>query len=269
MHPILNIAVRIARTCGNILIQHYDRNKINNESKILKHDLIIKIITIIETKIINMINKSYPEHSVITHHKKTKILKNTEIVWIINALDGIQNFENNFPHFCISIAVVIRNITQISVIYDPIRNELFTSVKGQGAQLNGYRMRCKNTNVLKDSLIGLIYPYKNMELKKYFIQIINFLLLNKVNLRCTGCISLDCTYVAMGRLDYLFNCNSKPFLFTSGSLQIKESGGLISDVNGGHNYTSLGLILTGNPKLTRAILVKIRESFKNSYFLKN
>lgn len=262
MHPILNIAVRIARRCGNILIQYYDRNKNNNEEKELKANLITKIILIIEKTMITMIHKSYPEHSIITYHRKTKILKNTEIIWLINALDGIQNFENNFPHFCISLAVTIRNITQISVIYDPIRNELFTSVKGQGAQLNGYRMRCKNTNMLNNSLIGLIYLYKNQEFQSYFYQIINLLLLNKAQLRCTGCISLDCTYVAMGRLDYLLNCNLTPFTFTAGSLQIKESGGLISDIDGGHNYISSGFILTGNPKLMRTILVKIRELLK-------
>ncbi|AAO26990.1 myo-inositol-1(or 4)-monophosphatase [Buchnera aphidicola str. Bp (Baizongia pistaciae)] len=264
MHPILNIAIRVARKCGNILIQYYDRNKTNNEKQILKKDFITKIIFVLEKTMIDMIHKSYPEHSIITYHKNNKIFKNTEIIWLINALDGIKNFENNLPHFCISIAIIVRKTTQISVIYDPIRNELFTSVKGQGSQLNGYRMRCKSTNTLKRSLVGLVYPCNNSKFQNYFFTIINLLFSHEVKLRCTGCISLDCAYVAMGRLDYLFNGNLIPLLFSSGSLQIKESGGLISDLNGGHDYVSSGIILIGNPKLMRVILVKIRELFQNN-----
>ncbi|XBC39512.1 MAG: inositol monophosphatase family protein [Buchnera aphidicola (Chaetogeoica yunlongensis)] len=261
MHPILNIAIRIIRKCGNILIQHYDRYKNNNNSEYLKKDFSSKIIITLEKIMINMIHKSYPEHSIVTFHNKIKIMNNEEIIWLINALDGKNNFENYFPHFCITLSVIIRNITQISVIYDPIKDELFTSVKGQGAQLNGYRMRCKNTNILKNSLVGLVYLYDKPNFQNYFYKIINLLISNQVKLRCTGCISLDCTYLAMGRLDYLFNYNLTPYLFIPGFLQIKESGGLISDIYGGHSYDTSKFILTGNSKLMRIILIKIRELF--------
>ncbi|XBC38423.1 MAG: inositol monophosphatase family protein [Buchnera aphidicola (Floraphis choui)] len=259
MHPILNIAIRAARKGGNVLVQNYDNHKINNEKQIEKQKFIDKMIEISEKSMINIIHQSYPEHIIIT--KKSKIIefKISKIIWLINALDGINNFKKNLPHFCVSIAIIIRKVTEISVIYDPLRNELFTSVKGQGAQLNGYRMRCSKTNSLNDSLIGIILSYNKYYLNNNIIKIINLFLLEHVKLRSTGCINLDYSYVAIGRLDFLFNFNIQPFMMAAGSLQAKEAGGLISDLNGGNNYFSLGSVLVGNPKLMRIILIKTRE----------
>ncbi|QCI23289.1 inositol monophosphatase family protein [Buchnera aphidicola] len=259
MHPILNIAIRVARKGGNILIQNYDNQKINNDKQIKKQDLIVKMVEISEKLMINIIQKSYPKHIIITKNSKNVAFNMSEIVWLINALDGISNFERNLPHFCVSIAVIIRNITEISVIYDPLRNELFTSVKGQGAQLNGYRMRCNEISSLRNSLIGIIFSYSKCNKSNDIMKVFDSFLIENIKLRSTGCTNLDYSYIAIGRLDFLFNFNIKPFKITSGILQVKEAGGLISDVYGGNNYFALGSILAGNPKLMRIVLTKIRK----------
>ncbi|XBC39475.1 MAG: inositol monophosphatase family protein [Buchnera aphidicola (Nurudea shiraii)] len=263
MHPMLNIAIRAVRKGGSILVQNYDNYKTNNKKKIEKQELITKIIKISEKLMTNIIHKSYPEHIIIT--KTTKNVQNAKlkIIWLINALDGINNFKRNLPHFCVSIAIKIQNITEISAIYDPLRNELFTAVKGQGAQLNGYRMRCNNINSLKNSLIGMTYACNKFDVNTNFLKIFNIFLSRDIKLRFTGCLNLDYSYVAIGRLDFLFNFKIQPFMITAGSLQVKESGGLISDLNGGNNYfASDSVTLIGNAKLMRTILIKIRNNFK-------
>jgi len=263
MHPILNIAIRAARKGGNILIQNYDKQKVNHEKQIEKRYAISKIIKISETYMTDIIQKSYPKHIIITTKNTNLDFKMSEIIWFINALDGIDNFSKNLPHFCVSIAIIIRNITEISVIYDPLKNELFTSVKGQGAQLNGYRMRCSNVNFLSDSLIGITLSHKKSNFDNNIFEIVNMFLSERVKIRSTGCINLDLSYIAIGRLDFLFNFCANPFSIAAGSLQVRESGGLISDFNGGNNYFTLGSALIGNPKLMRIILVKIRKFFNN------
>ncbi|MDE5285899.1 MAG: inositol monophosphatase, partial [Buchnera aphidicola] len=97
----------------------------------------------------DIIYKSYPDHIILDKNNYSIIDKNKKIYWIINELDGKNNFSKYLPHFCISIAIIIKGITEISVIYDPIKNDLFTAVKGHGSQLNGYRIRCTNTNTLE------------------------------------------------------------------------------------------------------------------------
>ncbi|XBC40993.1 MAG: inositol monophosphatase family protein [Buchnera aphidicola (Nurudea yanoniella)] len=262
MHPILNIAIRAARKGGHILVQNYDNQKINNETQEEKRDVIIKIIEISERLMIEIIHKSYPEHTIITKTRKyVKDTKGPKTIWLINALDGINNFKRNLPHFCISIAITIRNITEISVVYDPLRNELFTAVKGQGAQLNGYRMRCNNINVLENSLIGIIFSHKKHNIDKNFLEIFNMFSLKNIKLRSTGCLNLDYSYVAIGRLDFLFNFNINPFIIAAGSLQVKEAGGLISDLYEENNDFKLGsATLIGNAKLMRIILTKMRKN---------
>ncbi|XBC44611.1 MAG: inositol monophosphatase family protein [Buchnera aphidicola (Schlechtendalia peitan)] len=262
MHPVLNIAIRAVRKGGNILIQNYDHQKINHEDQIKKQELTNKVIKMSEQSMINIIRKSYPEHIIFTKKYTHLVFKTSDVVWIINALDGISNFKKNLPHFCISIAIIIRNITEISVIYDPLRNELFTSVKGQGAQLNGYRMRCNSNRFLDNSLIGITISYKQSSFNDKITKIINMFLLRDVEIRSTGCINLDFSYIAIGRLDFLFNFNIHPLVVTAGSLQVKEAGGLISDFNGEANYVSSGSILVGNSKLMREILLKIRTCLK-------
>ncbi|XBC43559.1 MAG: inositol monophosphatase family protein [Buchnera aphidicola (Meitanaphis flavogallis)] len=266
MHPILNIAIRVVRKGGNILIQNYDNQKIHYEKQAGKHELISKMIEISEKLMINIIHKSYPEHIIITQKNTNIVFKMSEIVWFINALDGISNFERNLPHFCVSVAVIIRKTTEISVIYDPLRNELFTAVKGQGAQLNGYRMRCNNVSVLNRSLIGITLPYKRYHINENFLKIVNTFLLENVKLRSTGCINLDYSYISVGRLDFLCNFDIQPFILTAGFLQVKEAGGLISDPNGGNNYFLFRSVLVGNAKLMRVILIELRKylSFNNT-----
>ncbi|MBZ2279746.1 MAG: inositol monophosphatase, partial [Buchnera aphidicola] len=97
-------------------------------------------------------------HIILDKNNYSMINENKKIYWVINELDGKNNFSKYLPHFCISIAIIIKGITEISVIYDPIKNDLFTSVKGHGSQLNGYRIRCTNTNTLESIIIAVNLP---------------------------------------------------------------------------------------------------------------
>jgi myo-inositol-1(or 4)-monophosphatase len=260
MYPMLNIAVRAARKGGSIIIQNYDTQKhlIENKNH-YKENIINKIIQTTHKAIIDIIHKAYPNHFIYTT-KYHNTFKENGVTWIINPLDGINNFEKQFPHFCLSVSVVIKNRTEISVIYDPLKNELFTAIKGQGAQLNGYRMRCSNVNILKNSKIGINFLMdKTYETKNYF-KIIELLLSKNIHLISSGSTVLDLAYLASGRLDGVFNFYLEPRNVLSGELQIRESGGIVSELTGGcYNYLYSKSLVTGNSKFLRVILSEIRH----------
>ncbi|WP_295164480.1 inositol monophosphatase family protein [uncultured Buchnera sp.] len=260
MHPMLNIAIRAIRRGGNIIVQNYDTQKFIKED-IDKKKIFIKNIMYKTYRIINeVIYKSYPNHVVLD--KNTNFIKNdNNTLWVINELDGKNNFIKNFPHFCISIAVVIKNNTEISVIYDPIRNDLFTAVKGQGSQLNGYRIRCANINSLNYTTVAVNLPLKNHEQSLVYLEIYKKLLSCGISLRCTGSTVLDLAYVASGRIDCLFDFNPKPIDLIAGKLQAREAGCLTSNFTENNsddrNYHTANL--TSSPKFVRLITEKIRQ----------
>ncbi|WP_343377794.1 inositol monophosphatase family protein [Buchnera aphidicola (Formosaphis micheliae)] len=259
MHPVLNIAVRAARQAGNTIIQNYDGKIYSSvENYNGKENIINTIQYTIYKKMINIIHKAYPNHFVYTIHDNFQLNTN-KIYWIINTLDGIINFKKKIPHFCLSIAVIIKNKIETSLIYDPLKNELFSSIRGKGAQLNGYRMRCSEVNVLKNSMIGINIPTNNKFDKINYFKIIEFLLSNNINYISSGSSVLNLAYLASGRLDGLFDLCIEQNNFFSGALQIRESGGIISELTGNcYNNLHSKSVIIGNSKLLRIIVSDIK-----------
>ena len=144
MHPMLNIAVRAARKAGNLIAKNYETPDAVEASQKGSNDFVTNVDRDAERLIIEVIRKSYPKHTIITEESGELAGEDQDIQWVIDPLDGTTNFIKRFPHFSVSIAVRIKGRTEVAVVYDPMRNELFTATRGQGAQLNGYRLRGTN-----------------------------------------------------------------------------------------------------------------------------
>lgn len=259
MHPMLNIAIRAIRKGGNIIIQNYDSQKFIKEDFKKKQYFIKKVMHKTYQAISEIIYKYYPGH-IIVKKNTNYIAHEKKILWIINELDGKKNFIKNFPHFCISIAVIIKKNIEISVIYDPIKNDLFTSVRGQGSQLNGYRTRCTNVNTLDDVIVATNLTCKEIESQSYF-KICKKLIISGISLRYTGSNLLDFAYVSSGKIDCLiinYNLlNSTNFL--AGQLQARESGCLIRNMK--EKNIDFILNITSSPKLIKLITEKISKYY--------
>ncbi|CAL4042970.1 Inositol-1-monophosphatase [Buchnera aphidicola (Anoecia corni)] len=248
MHPILHIAIRAIRKSGNFLLQNYDRKKLEKEKKENILYIVKKIMYMLEKNIFFTIQKSYPNHILLRNKVISTKLNINNVYWIVNTLNGMENFVNNIPHFCIGISVIIKNKIEISVIYDPIKNDLFTSVKGQGSQLNGYRMRCSNIND-NNLIVSMHYPTNiNKKMLTYYTRILEKLILKKIIIRNSGSFLLDLAYVAAGKITCLFNFDKKNYNLYIGELQIRESGGLIKSINTDNIYKNEKLFLLGNFK---------------------
>lgn len=264
MHPMLNIAVRAARKAGNLIAKSYETPDAIEASQKGSNDFVTNIDKEAERLIIEVIRKSYPKHTIITEESGELAGDDQDVQWVIDPLDGTTNFIKRLPHFSVSIAVRIKGRTEVAVVYDPMRNELFSAVRGQGAQLNGYRLRGSNARDLDGTILATGFPFKQKQYATTYINIIGKLFTECADFRRTGSAALDLAYVAAGRVDGFFEIGLKPWDFAAGELLARESGSLVCDFTGGHNYLMTGNIVAGNPRVVKTMLALMRDELSEA-----
>ncbi|HEX2549845.1 MAG TPA: inositol monophosphatase family protein [Gammaproteobacteria bacterium] len=249
--PIVNIAVKAARVAGNIIVKAQERleSLVINQKK--PGDFVTDIDQLVEREIIHIIRKAHPNHGILG--EESGEIAGNEFTWIIDPIDGTRNFIHGFPQFAVSIAIRKKNKIEHGVIYDPIRQELFSATRGKGARLNDHRIRVSTRNKLEDTLLGTsAFPtqYENL------LQVLNPI----CDLRCAGAATLDLAYVACGRFDGYWESGLKLWDLAAGILLVKEAGGLVCDLDGSDNYLTSGNVLAGNPKILKLLLKTIKST---------
>lgn len=264
MHPMLTIAVRAARKAGNLIAKHYETPDSVEATQKGTNDFVTNVDRDAEHMIIDVIRKSYPKHTIISEECGELAGEDKDVQWIIDPLDGTTNFVKRFPHFAVSIAVRIKGRTEVAVVYDPMRNELFTASRGQGAQLNGYRLRGTNAKDLDGTILATGFPFKAKQHANSYMNILGKLFGECADFRRTGSAALDLAYVAAGRVDGFFEIGLKPWDFAGGELLVRESGGIVTDFVGGHNHYSSGNVVAGNPRVVKGILNTMRDELSEA-----
>ncbi|EQC4540816.1 inositol-1-monophosphatase [Cronobacter sakazakii] len=264
MHPMLNIAVRAARKAGNFIAKNYETPDAVETSQKGSNDFVTNVDKGAERIIIDTIRQSYPQHTIITEESGEHAGTEQDIQWVIDPLDGTTNFVKRLPHFAVSIAVRIKGRAEVAVVYDPMRNELFTAVRGQGAQLNGYRLRGSTARDLDGTILATGFPFKAKQHATPYMNIVTKLFTQCADFRRTGSAALDLSYVAAGRVDGYFEIDLKPWDFAAGELLVREAGGLVCDFVGGHNYLTTGNIVAGNPRVVKAMLSNMRDELSEA-----
>ncbi|MGB1198610.1 MAG: inositol-1-monophosphatase [Thalassotalea sp.] len=264
MHPMLNIAVRSARAAGNVIVRAFEQDdKIEVELK-GTNDFVTNIDVIAEQTIVDSIKKSYPDHSIIGEECGLIEGKDNDYQWIIDPLDGTTNFVKGIPHFAVSIALKVKGKLDQAVIYDPIRGELFTASRGNGAQLNGFRIRVKQSKDLSGAVLATGFPFKQKQHMNAYLEIFKTLFVKTSDMRRAGSAALDLAYVAAGRVDGFFEIGLKPWDTAAGELLVIEAGGLVTDFTGGHNHANSGNIVASSSRLLKEILKDIRPHLGDS-----
>jgi myo-inositol-1(or 4)-monophosphatase len=252
MQPLLNIAVRAARRAGEVIIRGMNRvHRLDVRAK-GQNDFVTEIDMQAEREIIDIIHKSYPDHAVLAEESGER--GENEFVWIIDPLDGTTNFMHGFPQFAVSIAVQRRGRIEHGVIYDPLRQELFTTSRGEGAQLDGKRIRVSTHVGLDRALIGTGFPYRtNLHWIDNYMGMFKAVTQATAGIRRPGAAALDLAYVAAGRLDAFWELGLSPWDTAAGTLLITEAGGMVGTLTGGE-YKQQGHILAGTPKVYAPLL---------------
>ena len=256
MHPMLNIAVRAARSAGNVIIRNMDRlDQLTVQTK-NHNDFVSEVDRQAEQEIIHILRKAYPGHGILAEESGARTGDGYE--WIIDALDGTTNFLHGFPQFAVSIALRHNGRLEQAVIYDPLRQELFTATRGAGAHLNDRRIRVASRRTLEGSLLGTGFPIRQQQHLDDYLGMFRVLFPQTAGVRRAGSAALDLAYVACGRLDGFWEIGLSIWDMAAGVLLIQEAGGLSGDLSGGHDYLKHGNIVSANPKLFPLILKAIR-----------
>ena len=167
MHPTINIAISAARKAGDIIMRAQYRVSDIKFTEKTENDYVTEIDEKAELAIIDILRTAYPSHGILAEESGiSEGDDEDENIWIIDPIDGTRNFLHGFPHFCVSIALQVKGKIEHGVIYDPVRQELFTASRGDGAFMNNKRMRVTNELKLNKSLIGCGFPFRHSEESK-------------------------------------------------------------------------------------------------------
>jgi myo-inositol-1(or 4)-monophosphatase len=265
MHPLLNIAVRAARRAGEIIVRSLVRLESLEVTSKGRNDYVSEIDRAAEREIIGIVHKHYPEHAILAEESGQSGAGDT--VWIIDPLDGTTNFLHGFPVFSVSIAVQQRGRLEIGVIYDPMRQEVFTAARGEGAHLENHRIRVSKQRGLDGALLATGFPFREVEryADSYFAMF-RTLTSMTAGIRRPGSAALDLAYVACGRVDGFWELGLKAWDTAAGTLMIREAGGRVGTL-GGDEYRLGANIVAGAPKvyeeLISALAPHVPEELRN------
>ena len=261
MHPLLNIAIRAARSAGDVIVRHLDRLDLLKVEDKGTRDVVSEVDRRAEARIIDVIHSSYPDHAILAEESGHR--PGSEYEWVIDPLDGTRNYLHGLPHFAVSIAVRHRGIVEQGVVFDPLRQELFVATRGRGASLDNRRIRVAARSGLGDAIVATGLPAdRSSEVDAHFAEM-RALTLEDANLRRSGSAALDLAYVAAGRLDGFWEWGLRPWDIAAGILLVREAGGIVTGRGGADDAMTTGDVVAANPKVLRAMLPRLRDGARS------
>jgi myo-inositol-1(or 4)-monophosphatase len=230
MDILLETAVAAAREAGRIQLEHLGQD-IDIAFKGEKN-IVTKVDKLCERTIISMISARYPDHSFLAEEDNNEDVPGAGHRWIIDPLDGTTNYAHAYRFFCTSIALEIESEVVLGVVYDPVTDELFHAVKGEGAFLNGVKISVSAIDELEKSLLSTGFPYDLRVSAKNNVDYFNRLIMKSQAVRRDGAAALDLCYVAAGRFDGFWELKLQPWDLAAGTLIVKEAGGKVTNLEG-------------------------------------
>ena len=247
--------MKAARRAGEVIIRSLNRLESLQVTSKGRNDFVSEVDRAAEREIIDAIRHLYPSHAFLAEESGKS--GDSEVVWIIDPLDGTTNFLHGFPTFAVSIACEIKGRLEHAVIYDPMRGELFTGTRGAGAHLENHRIRVSKQRGLEGSLIATGFPFKdNLKYADAYLAQLKVVMAKAAGIRRPGSAALDLAYVAAGRTDGFWELGLAPWDTAAGTLLIQEAGGRVGNLIG-DEYKQNGHLVAGTPKVYTALLAAI------------
>jgi myo-inositol-1(or 4)-monophosphatase len=184
--------------------------------------------------------------------------------WIVDPLDGTTNFLHGIPHFAISIALERDGEIVAGLVYDPVRDEMYSAEKGLGAYVNDRRLRVSARRHLVESVVGTGMPYGPRADHPAYLAILPAVMTGTSGVRRLGAAALDLAYVAAGRFDGYWEFATSPWDIAAGMLLVREAGGYVSDLSGGQTMMTSGDVLVANDHLHLPLAALIREALRTA-----
>lgn len=256
MRKKLEIAVDAAKKAGRLVKKML--GGIDAVEK-TRNNLVTTADLAAEDSIISMIKKRFPSHSFLAEEHHGNTAANSENLWIIDPLDGTNNYAHGIPQFCISIGYAEKGEVLAGVVFDPMRDECFLAVKGGGAFLNDKRIAVSSCDRLDQSIIATGFGYDRGRIMETTLDSIHRLFTSNIRgIRRSGSAALDMCWVAGGRFDGYFEYQLSAWDYAAGMLIVREAGGVCDDSEGNPIALSATGIVTSNGKIHKEFLDIVR-----------
>ncbi|EIJ33299.1 inositol monophosphatase family protein [Thiothrix nivea] len=262
MHPMLRKATDAAREAGEA-IRHYANkvHKLNIQNKD-QNDFVSEVDQQAEQIIVRHLQRAYPDHAFFgEEHGKQGT--DSDYEWIIDPLDGTTNFLYGIPQYSVSIALKHKGRLTVGVVYDPLRDETFAAARGDGATLNGRRIRVSERSSMHSALLGTGIPFRANQNLDLYLQTLKALIPDTAGVRRPGSAALDLAWVACGRFDGFWEFGLNEWDMAAGVLLVQEAGGLVSDLSGDNNHLKTGDVVAANPKVFKEMIKRLRPIVTN------
>ena len=254
MNTYLNIAIQAARAGAKVLLQSMDRIDRLTITEKSAFDFVSNADLMSEAAIIEILQKYYPDIPILSEEAGEISAKDKNYKWILDPLDGTSNYLRQIPHFAISLALQQDGKTVISLVYDPVKDEMFTACKGHGAFCNNNRIRIKECQKIEHAYVGLGGPkYHSKDYQDSFHEIATRLMQRSASTRRLGSAALDLCYLAAGRLDAYWGVNLSTWDTAAAVLIAKEAGALVTDFYGKAS-ASYSEIIAASPKVLHGMV---------------
>jgi len=261
MPSYLDTSMEIAREAGSLLARYFEQH-VGFELK-GDHDLVTVADRASEQLIIDRLQSHFPGHSIVAEESGGHA-GSSEYCWYVDPLDGTTNFAHGFPVFNVTMALEQAGELIAGVIYDPTRNEMFSTERGSGAYLNGRRISVSKVNRLEEMLVATGFPShkRHLDVNVHFYY---QLAMATHGVRRAGAAALDLAYVACGRLDGFWEFRLNPWDMAAGILLTREAGGTCSDMQGGPANLRGPHLLADNGAVHDGLLALFAEVFRGHY----
>ena len=246
----------IVEEASKILLDYYHKGFLSVDKK-GNLDYVSEADRAAEKFLVERLKESFPHMGIIAEEGAHV---SGEKIFLVDPIDGTNNFIHHIPYFCISVSLVDGDNILLGVIYDPIRNEMFHAEKGRGAYLNNRRIEVSGLRYPSRAVFSFGFPPPAYRMKKEFILLLEELVGDVNAVRWLGAAALDLAYVAAGRIDGSAQFGLKPWDVGAGALLIQEAGGIITDLKGGGDVLS-GYVVAGNKNIYPFLSEKIKRRF--------
>jgi myo-inositol-1(or 4)-monophosphatase len=257
---ILNVAVSAAHAAGELMRRQFEQAGGVPVARKARHDYVSEVDHACEAAIVREISRYYPDHAFLGEEGGQR--GEGDILWVIDPLDGTSNYLHGVPHFAVSIAQRVKGRTECAVVYDPMRDELFTAMRGRGAFMNKQRMRVSKREDLETAVLATAFPFRQRAQMPRYARLFQAIFEKTEDFRRLGTASLDLAYVACGRLDGYYEIGLKPWDVAAGALLVREAGGVVLDFAGNDNVEEAGSIVAAPYKIMTSLQRIIASKWK-------
>ncbi len=229
--PILDTAIRAARGAGQIILEQRNALQVDFKSAT---EVVTGTDRAAEASIVATIRQAFPDHEFFAEESAQRASLVAPRLWIIDPLDGTSNFANGIPQYAVSIAFAQDGVVKAGVVFDPVRDELFSAIRGQGASMNGCPIHVSGKDELRHAIVATGFAYDRGTLMVNTLNTVRTLFEQGIRgIRRFGSAALDLSWVACGRFDAYFEYSLCKWDFAAGALILEEAGGALSSHTGG------------------------------------